>query len=283
MKTGLVLEGGAMRGVFTAGVLDVFMENNITFDGAIGVSAGAIFGSNLKSRQIGRGIRYNKKYCTDKRYVSFRSWIRTGDLYNVQFDYVELPKRLDIFDTETYQASPMEFYVVATDVDTGKAVYHRCDKGDDEDIQWFRASAAMPVFATVVPIDGMHLSDGGTTDSIPLRYFEKIGYDRNVVILTRPEGYRKEKNKLLPLLKLILRKYPKLLEALAVRHDMYNETVEYIEQRHSEGNILMIRPPKPLDIKKVETDPEALERAYQLGRQEGERNLQRVREFLCSE
>ena len=154
MKTGIVLEGGAMRGMFTAGILDVFMEKGIVFDCAVGVSAGATFGINLKSHQIGRTLRYNKKYCRDKRYGGLRSLIRTGDIYNAKFDYDDIPNRLDPYDVEAHRANSMEFWITATDVDTGRPVYHRLDKGDGEDITWLRASASMPGVSNVVHCRG---------------------------------------------------------------------------------------------------------------------------------
>ncbi|MBQ3573428.1 MAG: patatin family protein, partial [Clostridia bacterium] len=199
MKIGLVMEGGAMRGMFTAGVIDVMMERGIAFDGAIGVSAGAVFGCNYKSHQIGRVIRYNKKYCRDKRYVSMRSLFKTGNLYGVEFAYHLLPEKLDPFDTDTFENSPMEFYVVCTDADTGEPVYHKCEKGDAEDLEWMRASATMPLAGDIVNIGGRNLSDGGTADSIPIEFFRSIGYEKNVVILTQPSGYKKTKNRFLPL------------------------------------------------------------------------------------
>ena len=280
MKTGLILEGGAMRGMFTAGVLDVMMENGIRFDGAIGVSAGAVFGCNYKSMQIGRVIRYNKRFCADKRYCSFGSWLKTGDLYNVDFDYRVVPRELDVFDQDAYRKNPMEFYVVATDAHTGKAVYRRLDSGDDHDILWMRASASMPLLSRMVEIDGGAYSDGGSADSVPLRYFEQIGYDRNVVLLTQPPHFRKEKNKLLWLLKIGLRNYPNLYHALAVRHLRYNETMEYIEQAEKEGRIFVIRPPEALKIGAGEKDPAELERVYQIGRKEGARCLEGIAAFL---
>lgn len=152
MKHGLVMEGGAMRGLFTAGVIDVMMEEGIGFDGAIGVSAGAVFGSNYKSNQPGRVIRYNLRFCQDPRYSSFRSLAKTGDLFGADFCYREIPDHLDPFDREAYESSPMDFYVVATDVHTGKPVYHNCRKGDREDLDWFRASASMPLAARIVEV-----------------------------------------------------------------------------------------------------------------------------------
>ena len=152
MKTALIMEGGAMRGMFTCGVMDVLMENGITFDGAAGISAGACFGCNFKSGQIGRPIRYNKEYCRDPRYCSFRSLILTGDLYNADFCYRELPEVLDPFDREAFAKNPMAFYVGATDVETGECVFHRCTDGSGEDMLWFRASASMPVVSRPVRI-----------------------------------------------------------------------------------------------------------------------------------
>lgn len=280
MKKGLVLEGGAMRGLFTCGVIDVFMENGIEFDGAIGVSAGACFGCNYKSKQIGRGLRYNKRFCKDPRYVSFRSLIMTGDIYNSEFCYERIPKYLDPFDTKTYRENPMEFYVVATDVNTGKAVYHRSDKGDERDIQWMRASASMPMFSKNVKIDGYELSDGGTGDSIPVQYFESIGYDRNVVVLTQPKGFVKKPNKFLPLIRLKLRKTPALVKALETRHIHYNKTTAYIREQELAGNMIVIRPRAALEIGPVEHNPDELERVYQLGRAEGEARLAEVKAFL---
>jgi len=280
MKTGLVLEGGAMRGMYTAGVLDVLMENEITVDGAIGVSAGACFGCNYKSRQIGRSIRYNVKYCKDPRYVSFRSLLFSGDIYNAKFCYEELPVHLDPFDVETYQKNPMEFYVVATDVNTGKAVYQRLDKGDIDDIQWIRASASMPLVSRIVKIGEQELLDGGIADSVPFEWFIKNGYGRNIVVLTQPKGYIKSKNPLMPLVRLRMKKYPKMIEAMANRHIEYNECLKLLEQQEQEGKVLVIRPSAPLGIKRTEKNPEKLQTVYELGRKDAEAMLKKIREFL---
>lgn len=280
MKKGLVMEGGALRGMFTAGVIDVMMENGIEFDGAIGVSAGAAFGCNYKSRQIGRAIRYNKRFCNDKRYSGWGSWIKTGDFFNVDFDYYVVPRTIDIFDTETFENNPMEFYVVATDALSGKSVYKKIEKGDDYDLLWIRASASMPFLSRVVDIDGGKYSDGGTADSIPLKYFEKIGYDRNIVVLTQPLGFKKEKNKFIPLFKIALRKYPNLVKALETRHEMYNETIKYIGNKEAKGEILVIRPEAPLNIKPDEKDANELERVYQEGRKTALERIEEIKTFL---
>ena len=280
MKTGLVLEGGAMRGLFTAGVTDVMMENDIKFDGAIGVSAGAAFGCNYKSHQIGRAIRYNIKYCNDERYCGFKTLLKTGDIYGVDFCYREIPQNLDVFDVETFQKNPMEFYVVCTDVVTGEAIYHKCTTGGAEDLDWIRASASMPLVSRVVETAGYKMLDGGMSDSVPLKYFESIGYDRNVVILTQPDGYVKKKNKFLPMMKLTLRGYPKLIDTVADRHNAYNKTTEYIKEREKAGNAFVIRPPENLNIGAVEHNPNELKRVYEIGRKTGEEKLEAMKKFL---
>lgn len=278
--TGLVLEGGAMRGMFTAGVLDVWMENGIVFDGTIGVSAGAVFGCNYQSGQIGRTLRYNLRFCRDWRYCSIRSLLLTGDLYGAKFCYWTLPMELDEMDYEAYAANPRPFYVVCTDVETGEAVYRLCERGDGDDREWFRASASMPLVSRAVEVSGRKLLDGGIADSVPIRYFESIGYGRNVVVLTQPEGFVKTPSKGLPLLRRALRKYPKVAEAMARRHEVYNETSAYISQREKEGAALVIRPPKALEVSRTEHDPVRLQAAYDLGRQEAVRRLDELKAFL---
>lgn len=268
MKTGLVMEGGAMRGLFTAGVIDVFLENNICFDGAIGVSAGATFGCNIKSKQAGRALRYNCKYCKDPHYGSIRSWIKTGNLYDVDFCYKELPEKLDVFDTGTFADNPMEFYVVTTDVESGEPVYHKCSDGLAGDLEWIKASASLPIVSRIVEIEGRGLLDGGMADSVPLGFFQSIGFEKNVVILTQPDDYIKSKNRLVPLCRLIYRKYPKLVDKLADRHIRYNDNIENIRRQEAEGKVFVIRPQKSLGVKKVEKDPDKLRRVYEIGREE---------------
>ena len=280
MKTGLVMEGGAMRGMFTAGVIDVMMEHGIEFDGAIGVSAGAAFGCNYKSRQIGRVIRYNTRFCQDKRYGGFRVLLKTGDYYSKEFCYDEVPHKHDPFDYDTYERNPMVFYVVCTDVDTGRAEYHKYENRHDHALDWIRASASMPLVSRMVEIEGRRYLDGALADSIPVDYFESIGYDRNVVILTRPEGYRMEADSLLPLMKLRYRRFPRLLDAIQTRHVVYNATLQKIARRERAGELLVIRPPMALPISRTEKDPEKLRAVYEIGRQTAERRLEEIRAFL---
>ncbi len=278
---GLVLEGGAMRGLFSAGITDVMMENDLLPDAIIGVSAGAIFGSNIKSGQNGRAIRYNMEYCRDWRYASLRSFLFTGDLYGADFCYRDLPRRLDIFDSEAFAASPIRFWVVCSDIDTGESVYRECKDASDDDLTWIRAGASMPLVSRIVSIEGRHLLDGGITDSIPVKAFAGLGYPHSIVILTQPEGYRKEPTKLLGLMKLRYRRYPALIKAMAERHIRYNETLDHIRALEKAGEILVIRPEHPLDTKAPEHDRAKLEAVYRHGRETGEAWLRRIRSFLA--
>lgn len=280
MKKGLVLEGGAMRGMFTAGVIDVMMENGIEYDGIIGVSAGAAFGCNYKSKQIGRVIRYNMKFCNDKRYSGIRSLLKTGNIYNTDFAYGEVPLKHDVFDFDTYQNDPTDFYVVCTDVETGEAVYHIYGGKDDHGFDWIRASASMPMVSQIVEIDGQKLLDGGIADSIPVRYFETIGYDKTIVVLTQPEHYQKKPNRLMPLIRLKYKKYPKLAEAMEKRHLVYNQTLAYIEEQEKLGKLFVIRPPHRLQIGKVEKDPNKLKEIYDIGRETVAPQVLAIKEFL---
>ena len=280
MKTGLIMEGGAMRGMFTAGVLDVLMENGLVTDGAIGVSAGAVFGCNYKSHQIGRVIRYNIEYCNDKRYASFKNLVKTGNLYSEQFCYHEVPEKLDPFNEAAFAASPMDFFVVCTDVKTGEPIYHKCRKGDAEDVLWMEASASMPLAAKIVKIGHYGLLDGGVADSIPVRFFESIGYKRNLIILTQPKGYIKKKNKFLPAIRAKYFRYPAFVEAVADRHERYNETLSYISMLEQAGKDYVIRPPIPLEIGAMERDPAQLRRVYETGRAVAQIQVEKIRDFL---
>lgn len=255
-----------MRGMFTMGVVDYFMEKDLWFDGTVGVSAGAAFGCNYKSKQPGRVIRYNKRFCRDWRYCSWRSFFVTGDLYGAKFCYDDLPHVLDLFDDETYKNSPMEFYVVCTAAETGNAVYKRLDTADQTNLEWMRASASMPLVSKIVNVDGYKLLDGGLADSIPLKYFESIGYSKNVVVLTQPENYRKQESKIVPIAKVLLKKYPKLVETMARRHIMYNETLDYISEKEKKGEVFVIRPDAPLPVNHIEHDAQKLQAAYDAGK-----------------
>lgn len=280
MKKGLILEGGAMRGMFSCGVMDVMMEHSIEFDGAVGVSAGAAFGCNYKSKQIGRAIRYNTRFCADKRYGGIHSLITSGNIYNADFCYKEVPLKYDPFDFEAYLTNPMDFYVVCTDVDSGKAVYHKYEGTEKDGFDWIRASASMPLVSQMVNIGGNKYLDGALADSIPIKFFEREGYDRNLVILTRPKSYTMKRNEMMPLMRLKYSKYPNLLAAIENRHRVYNETLTYISQMERTGKLLVIRPESPLPVSRVEKDPDKLRQAYEIGRKIATERLEEIKRFL---
>ena len=283
IKTGLVLEGGAMRGMYTAGVLDVLMEQKIQVDGAIGVSAGAVFGCNYKSGQIGRTLRYNLKFCGDKRYGTIHSLLKSGDIYDVDFCYHQIPEIIDPFDNDAFVKNPAEFYVVCTDVNTGKAVYHKCTDCGREDLKWMQASASMPLVSKIVETDGYQLLDGGIADSIPIMWFRRQGYKKNLVILTRPDGYRKKKMKFQGVVNLMLHRYQNLAKAMAHRYKVYNKTLEKIEELKAKGEVMVLCPSHLIEVSRLEKDPEKLKALYQLGREDAMKNLDSIRAFLGQE
>ena len=279
MNIGLVLEGGAMRGLFTAGVMDVLMEHGAEFDAIVGVSAGAAFGCNFKSRQPGRVIRYNKRFCRDSRFCSVWSLLKTGDLYGAEFCYRTIPEELDVFDNKTFAENPMAFYVVCTDVFTGEPVYKRVDQADENGYLWMRASASMPMVSTPVEVDGYTLLDGGMSDSIPLRFMQHKGFEKNVVVLTRPRKYIKKPNNR-ALMNAMLRKHPEMARVMADRHRMYAFEREYIFACERMGNTLVLCPDKSLGISRTENDPDKLQAAYDEGRKIALRELDKIKEFI---
>lgn len=279
-KTGLVLEGGAMRGLFSSGIIDVMMENGITVDGAVGVSAGACFGFNMKSRQIGRGLRYNLKYAGDRRYFGLWSFLTTGDVFNAKFCYQTIPQELDIVDKEAILRNPMEFWMTATDIETGEAAYHLMTDGGTTDMKWLQASSSMPLVSRPVEIDGRKYLDGGMADSIPLKFFESKQYNRIIVILTQPRGFVKPPTGMMALARILLRKYPKMVEAMANRHNMYNAETQYVFEQEKAGKILVLCPDAPLGIGRLETNKSELRRVYDSGRAMAQKRLEEIREFL---
>ena len=280
MKYGLVLEGGAMRGLFTAGVLDILMENDIKFDGIAGVSAGAAFGCNYKSNQRGRAIRYNLRFCRDKRYCSFESLVKTGDMFGAEFCYHKIPDELDIFDGEAFKNNPVDFYAVCTDIETGRPLYHKFNAINYTELEWLRASASMPLASRIVNINGRKLLDGGISDSVPLEFMEKNGYEKNIVVLTQPRGYFKKKSGSSAMLKAVYRKYPKFVKACEKRHIMYNNQLEYIRNSERNGNAFVIAPPEKLPVGHIEHDYEVLIEVYRTGRKTALSMLDNINKFM---
>lgn len=282
-KTGIVLEGGGMRGMYTCGILDVLMENRIYLDGMVGVSAGIAFGCNYKSRQAGRALRYNVRFARDKRYSGIMSLLKTGNYYNAHFAYKLVPTHYDVFDYNVFEDSPMECFAVCFDVNTGEGVYQRLERVNDDFFEWIRASASMPVVAQPVEVGGRLLLDGGLADSIPLEFMMGRGYDRNVVILTREDGYRKTAEHGLWLMKTLLRKYPKVIEALKHRPAMYNRQLQVVKEQERAGNAFVFRPMKPLDVSRTTHDYKEMNRVYQQGRDEALQRLDELKKFLANE
>ncbi|MGN0161574.1 MAG: patatin family protein [Lachnospiraceae bacterium] len=261
--TGLVLEGGGMRGIYTAGVLDVFMDEKMHFDGVIGVSAGAIHGCTFVAGQRGRNLRYYKKYCNDKRFMSFRNVLLTGDIAGEQFCYHDLPERLDPFDYESFLANDTKFYVTCSNLKTGRAEYIQL-RDMKEEIDLLRASASLPYVSRIVRTKGLELLDGGCTDSIPVAAFRNMGYEKSVVVLTRHRGYVKPDEKK-GLGKVFYGKYPEFVKAMENRPKVYNRTLKDIEELEKQGKIFVIAPSEPLQIGRLEKDPEKLQEVYDIG------------------
>ena len=279
MSVGLVLEGGAMRGLYTAGILDVWIEHGIRVDGLFGVSAGAIFGANLFSGQKGRGLRYNLRYMPDKRYMSLRSLLTTGDLISRDFAYYRISKELDPFDEAAFERYGGEFYAVATNVMTGEPECIRVDNVMEQ-LEVLRASAALPFVSKMVELNGKRYLDGGVSDSIPVRECLERGYDRVVVILTQPADYRKQPMNP-ALIQLCYARYPKLREALLRRHDVYNAQCEEVARLEAKGRVFVIRPESALGIGRLERDPARLQAVYDRGTADGLRTLPVLRAYLA--
>lgn len=278
MKTGLVLEGGAMKGMHTSGVLDVFLDNDISFDGAIGVSAGALFGVNFVSKQRGRAIRYNSKYCADKHYMGLYSFLTTGNVVNTEFAYYTVPQKLDIFDDETYRKG-IPFYIVVTNVETGQAEYPRLYSVLSE-METLRASGAMPFLSKPIKLGENYYLDGGVADSIPFEKFREMGYEKLVVVLTKDKDYVKGPMPKKPVEAFYSKEYPEFAKALINRHEMYNEQTRKLKELEKSGDAFVIRPSKPLTLSRIEKDPKKLWEAYELGLADGKAALPGLLDFL---
>ncbi len=279
MKSALILEGGAMRAIYDAGVFDTLLENNVETDLCIGVSAGALFGINYKSKQPGRVLRYNLKYSQDGRFVGWRSFIKTGDLMDKQFYFDDLPYRLDPMDLDTYKNNKMKLKAVVTNLETGKAEYPEIhDLSDSKCMEYLRASGSLPFLSKNVVIDGTPYLDGGVADSVPVEYCLNEGYDKIIVVLTRPYGYRKSGT--IKLTKLFYKNYPKFCDTLRNRNHIYSEQYDLIDKLENEGKIFVIRPSKVIKTKATEKNPDTLKALYNLGIKDCNDNLPNLFRYL---
>ncbi len=279
MKIGLVLEGGGMRGLFSAGVLDALLElKELNVNGIVGVSSGALFGVNYVSKQKERAVRYNKKYADDKRYMGLHSWITTGNAVNKDFAFYELPYKLDVFDNETFKKAETDFYVVMTNVESGKAEYVLI-KDAFAQMEYLRATSALPFASKIIEINGKKYLDGGISDSIPIDFCESLGYDKIIAVLTRPEGTYKE-DKLGFLYKLVYRKYPNLVNSLLNMATDYKKVLAKIKDLENKGKIFVVRPPEVLKIGRLEKNRDKIQKVYDTGLNTGLKELNNIVKYL---
>lgn len=279
MSVGMVLEGGGMRGLYTAGVLDQLLEEEIKIDGMVTVSAGALFGVNYASNQKGRVLRYNKKYINDKRYISVRSFLKTGNIINSEFAYHQVPFELDKFDQEVFARSGIDFYATATNVETGEPEYFQITNAYQQ-IDALRASGSVPFVSQIVSYSGGKYLDGGVSDSIPVYKAKKLGYEKIVIVLTRPLEYRKTKPVSTKMIELFYRHYPAFADRLKNRYQEYNERLEQIIHLEQKGEVFVIRPSQTIPIKMLEQDPEKLQKMYDLGIKDTQREMEALKKYL---
>ena len=254
MKVGLVLEGGAMRGLYTAGVIDTFLKEKIDVDTIIGVSAGALFGMNYKSKQIGRVLRYNKAYVGNKDYMGVYSFLKTGNVMNEEFCFEKLIDDLDPIDYQSYQESPVDFYAVVTNLQTGKAEYKLLDTLDNYDqVEYLRASGSMPFVSHIIQVNGHEYLDGGCSDSIPIKKMLEMDVDKIIVVLTRPLDYRNLN---------------------------YNASLDLITKLEKEKKIFVLRPSQLIPIGRLEKDKEVIQQMYDLGVSDCNNQLENLKKYL---
>lgn len=278
MKIGMVLEGGGMRGLYTAGVLDAMLDTDLKINGIIGVSAGAVFGVNYVSKQKGRSLRYNQKYAKDPRYMGIRSFLKTGNFVNKDFAYYELPFKLDIFDEEAFSKSKIDFYATVTNVETGNPEYLKIINASVQ-VEELRASSSLPFVSKIVQINDKKYLDGGISDAIPIEKCLELGYDKIIVVTTRPLEYRKTKgNQFLP--QIFYHKYPNFVQTINTRYQRYNDIVEKIIKLENENKIFVIRPSKLVDIKRLEKDPAKMQEIYDLGKEDFAKKYKDLQRYL---
>lgn len=281
MKTGLVLEGGASRTIFTCGILDALLENDIYINYVAGASAGISYGVSYLSKQPGRNHKITELYMNDKRYMGFSNMLKRDNrsYYGLDFVFGEIPAKLLPFDFEEYRRNGENGFGAVTNIETGKTEYMRVST-DDKKWTVLRASCALPILFRPIKINGSYYMDGGITDSIPFKYAFDSGLDKLIVILTRPRGYVKKPEKLSGAVRLAYPKYPKLAEALKNRHIMYNREIKELEQPEKEGRVLVLAPEKDYGIHRTENDPAVLLPFEKEGYDYGIKMLPIIKNFL---
>lgn len=282
-NTAIVVEGGGLRGSYSGGILDILADKEIKFGGAVGTSAGAIHLCSFLSGQIGRNFRVDTIHSKSPRYMSLRNLLFTGDYFAFDYCYKQIPYKIDPFEFDkfTEQCQETEFHVCITDVETGLAEYPRItDYRNEDEMNYIRASASMPILSKIVEIHGKKFLDGGVADSIPFEQMFKKGFERAVVILTRPLGYRKKINKALPLVKLAYRHYPKFVEAVATRHIRYNQALDKLAQLEAEGKVFIFRPSRLIKISDIESNKKKIANLYELGKEDAHTKMPELLKFL---
>ncbi|SEF48010.1 Predicted phospholipase, patatin/cPLA2 family [Eubacterium ruminantium] len=281
-KIGLVLEGGGMRGIYTAGILDEFLLNDIYVDGLVGVSAGILHGTSYLSEQIGRNIRYTLKYRKNPRFMSMKSFFKTGNICETEFCYHEIPEKLNPFDYDKFRenAASIPVYAGCSNVENGKAEYIRIYDLATDDIDAVRASASLPMVSEIVEYRGLKLQDGGNADSIPLKFMLDQGFKKNIVVLTRPEGYVKKKSSSAKLMKLMYKEYDEYLETAENRSEVYNETLRLVDEEAMAGNAFVIRPSRDLKVDRAEKNVDKIKKMYKLGRFDARNKMSELKEFM---
>ena len=278
-KIGLILEGGGMRGIYTAGVLDFFIEKNIEVDITIGVSAGSCHASSYLSKQYKRAYNATVDYINDKRYLSFSNLIKTGSIFGMDFMFNKIPNELNIYDYDTFAKSKSKFVVVATNCETGSPEYFEL-KDLKKEIIYMQASCSIPMFANIVEIDDFKLVDGGVSDSIPIEYALNQGYKKNIVVLTRDITYKKNKQKFLPIVNKKYKKYPNLIKAIENRHLNYNKSLNLVNQLEKDGDVLVIRPKKPVNVSQIEKNAKKLTSLYEEGYDDAKELYDKILDFI---
>ncbi|MBM7584195.1 putative patatin/cPLA2 family phospholipase [Bacillus pakistanensis] len=278
-NTGLVLEGGGMRGVYTAGALEFLLENDVEFPYVIGVSAGACIAASYLSKQKGRNKKVNIGFAKDPRYLSWRNYWKNRELFGMDYVFDEIPNRIIPFDYETFHNGESEFVIGTTDCKTGKAAYFTRNDYKEDVLTPLRASSSLPFVAPVVEFQSRFLLDGGISDPIPIHKAMADGFKKNVVILTRNKEYRKKPSKFVSLLRRKYPDYPYLINTMINRFNLYNQTLEFLEEEERKGNVLIIRPILPLKVSRIEKNPRKLEALYQQGYQDSKVQFKNLLQF----
>ena len=278
-KSCLVLQGGGMRSMYTSGVLDAFLDSNVFINNIYAVSAGCYSALSYLSRQRGRTYRVNTTYLKDKRYINFKRLLTNGNVINTDFIFNEVSKELDPFDYEEFKKNCERFVAVSTNCDTGKAKYALV-KDMEKDEAYIKASAALPLFTSLVEVDGLTLTDGGVSDSIPISKALEDGFVNNVIVLTRPKEYIMRKTKFMKLKRIKYKKYPNLIKAMQTRMVRYNSTMELINELEGENKIVVIRPSESLNISNLEKNIEKISKIYNMGYKDCMSKIEKIKEFI---